>query len=508
MKHAKKLSAITMVGVMLATGCANSTAPGGSTEVKDDSSAVTDSTGTSNSNTDSGNSEPSVKSVKDVVGDIKVDTKVKVLAWYDLNDMNIAKTYKELFGVPENIPTGYERSGTVKNSSGSESTEGEQPFIDISISRYSDRYTELAKLIQSDDSPDCFPAEISMMPYTVIEQKFFQPIDGVIDFELAEFAPYSNIQKSSEFAGKNYVPIYNSTPITLLWYRSSVIENAGLEDPWELYENGEWTWNKLLEMSEKFCSGKDDKYAIDGYSVEQGITNTTGKGILGTENGIFKSYVDDESVIKAMNFLRQFAPTQKGYRYPRETENGWSPSYPEWVNGNTLFFVDGTWRYEEHWRLYKKKQKWDDDEINFVPFPRCDDENTYYQGYNDISAYMLVTGAKNKEGYKALIYSDAYAENDEELQKKNRDNKKAEYDWNDKLLNRLDKITRPDAFEWVIDYREATDPPAFYCGESYIRLLSNCSFMNGEDYGDFIMNDGNNIAEAFEKYAERLNKSE
>lgn len=491
MKHTKKLSAIIMTSLLLAAGCADNTAtPGGSTEIKESAPVTSENTGTSDNTLET-------KSVKDVVGDIKVDTKVKVLAWYDLNKTDTSETFKKPFGIPENVPENY--SNLSKDA---------QPFIDIAILNYSDRYTDLAKLIQSDDSPDCFPAEISMMPHTVIEQKFFQPIDGVIDLELAEFAPYANIQRSTEMAGKNYVPIYKSAPITLLWYRSSVIESAGLEDPWELYEKDEWTWNKLLEMSEKFCGGKDDKYAIDGYKVERGILNTTGKGILGTENGIFRSYVDDESVIKAMDFLRQFATTQKGYRYPRETENGWSPSYHEWASSNTLFFEDGVWRYDENWRVYKQKNQWSDNEINFVPFPRCDDEKTYYQGYNNTSAYMLVTGAKNTEGYKALVYSDVYAENDEELQKKNRENKKSEYDWNDNLLNRLDKINSPDAFEWVIDYRDATDPPAFYCGESYLSLLTNCSFMNGEDYRKFVTNGRYNIAEEFAKHAESLNKSE
>lgn len=61
MKNSKKLSALILSAIMLATGCANNITPGGSTEVKDNSSAVADDTGTGGNNTDSGNYELETK---------------------------------------------------------------------------------------------------------------------------------------------------------------------------------------------------------------------------------------------------------------------------------------------------------------------------------------------------------------------------------------------------------------------------------------------------------------
>lgn len=154
MKHTKKLSAIILSAIMLATGCASNTAPGGSTEIKDSTANSSENNESNGSNTDT---VAESKSVKDVIGDIKVDTKVKILSWYDLNDQNVAKTYKELFGVPENTPIGYEESGS-KNSS-SEGNEKEKPFADIQVTNYASRYMDLIRLVQSDDSPDCIPFE-------------------------------------------------------------------------------------------------------------------------------------------------------------------------------------------------------------------------------------------------------------------------------------------------------------------------------------------------------------
>ena len=87
MKHTKKLSAIILSAVMLTTACSGSTSPGSSTQIKDSDPAASENAGTDDStdSTDSSNDTVSEsKSVKDVIGDIKVDTKVKILSWYDL----------------------------------------------------------------------------------------------------------------------------------------------------------------------------------------------------------------------------------------------------------------------------------------------------------------------------------------------------------------------------------------------------------------------------------------
>ena len=503
MKHTKKLSAIILSAVMLMTACSGSTSPDSSTQIKDSDPAASENAGTDDSadSADSSNDTVSAsKSVKDVIGDIKVDTKVKFLGWYDLNNGDVAGAYKELFGVPQKNPEGYE-----KDSSGNDT----EPFIDVYLSSYVDRYYTLEKLIKSGDSPDAFPAEISRMPCSVGADKLFQPIGDIIDFETEEFAPYSKIQQSLKYIGNDYVPIFSSTPHSLLWYRSSVIKESGLEDPWELYEKNEWTWSKFLSMCESFSDSEEKKYGVDGYFVERGILATTGKGIIGIEDGLLKSNADDEKIISAMDFLRQFATSQKNLRYPKEEENNWSPSYSEWANGNTLFYQDGLWRYDEIWRLYKKKNEWSDDEINFIPFPRCDDEQSYYQEYNCAQdTYMLPIGSKNTEGYKALVYSAAYLYNDSSAQTRLSEEKKTEYDWNDRLLDRMDKINRPDSFEWVVDCRDYfREVPPTALIDVIVDILSESSYVHGKDYRTFITEERPDIIKELDKATDSINKS-
>ena len=104
--------------------------------------------------------------------------------------------------------------------------------------------------------------------------------------------------------------------------------------------------------------------------------------------------------------LRSFDNTREQLRYPRDTENSWTPSYNEWADGNTLFIEDGSWRYaKKHGESSRRKTSWEKMmKSTFVPFPQMDGADKYYQSMKQDSI-MLVAGAKNIDGYKAWIYS-------------------------------------------------------------------------------------------------------
>ena len=62
-----------------------------------------------------------------------------------------------------------------------------------------------------------------------------------------------------ELNGKQYCAIYEVSFDSLLYYRKSVIEDAGLQDPRELFENDNWTWDTFLEMARAFQKSGDDR---------------------------------------------------------------------------------------------------------------------------------------------------------------------------------------------------------------------------------------------------------
>lgn len=476
-KYTKAIAgALALVSAVTAfSGCSGSGSPA-TTSGTTDSSAASTTGETQKQMSENEGVQSAVNNVSagENYKDIKVDTKIKWMAWWDIQEASPAvEVFKKLYGTPENKPKGYE------------SVADENVFVNVKVSSYADRYTSLSKLVQSDDSPDCFPFEICNYPYSVY-QNLFQPLDGIIDFTTDDWADYKEAIDKFNWGGKNYCPIMSLVPTSFLWYRKSTVEEAGLDDPWELYESGKWTWETFLTMARKFSDPDNGKYVLDGYHPENNFVCTTGTPLIALEGGKLVSHLNDANIEKCLDMLRSFDNTQEQLRYPRDIDNNWSPSYPEWVNGNTLFFEDGTWRYEETWRLYKKKQKWDDDEINFVPFPQMDGSDKYYQSMKQDSI-MLVAGSKNIDGYKAWIYANLVASNDPEIQKAGREQSKAEYDWTDTLLDRLDTMKDPTAFTGVFDFKNGIgqDIASTDNQDNPVEQLTKGPYMTGESYTSF-----------------------
>lgn len=51
-------------------------------------------------------------------------------------------------------------------------------------------------------------------------------------------------------------------------YNMEMIENAGLEDPYDLWKRGEWTWDVFLDYAQKLTTGEGtDK--VYGFTSEE-----------------------------------------------------------------------------------------------------------------------------------------------------------------------------------------------------------------------------------------------
>ena len=471
-KYTKAIAgAMALVSAVTAfSGCSGSGTPAASGATSSSTASTTGETQKQMSENEGVQSAVGNVSAAENYKDIKVDTKIKWMAWWDIQEASPAvEVFKKLYGTPANKPKG------------SESVDDANVFVNIRVS-YAERYTSLAKQIQSDDSPDCFPFEICNYPYSVY-QNLFQSLDGIIDFTTDDWADYKEAIDKFNWGGKNYCPIMSLTPTSYLWYRKSVVEEAGLDDPWELYEKGEWTWSTFMDMARKFSDPENGKYVLDGYNPENNFVCTTGTPLVSLEGGKLVSHMNDANIEKCLDMLRSFDNTQEQLRYPRDTENSWTPSYNEWADGNTLFFEDGSWRYEETWRKFKKKNKWEDDEINFVPFPQMDGADTYYQEMKQ-DAYMFVSGSKNADGYKAWIYANLLSSKDEDVKKAGRQQSIDEFDWNETLLDRLDKLKDPATFESVFEFKNGIGPDIAdsTTGENAVGHLTSDVIMGGNSF--------------------------
>ena len=374
--------------------------------------------------------------VQNAVGNVEVKEhevtkKLKWLAWYPIKETAPdVELFKANYGIPEEGDASYgDYADCVFH------------FTNVS---YHERYDKLGQMVSSGDSPDIFPFEIGYFPLSAYKG-MFQSIDGIVDTYAEEWADTREDMDKFMWGGKNYCAIPKISVDEVYWYRRSVIQENGLEDPYELYKAGNWTWDKFLEMADAFQQTGENKFVIDGWSVSEKLLATTGTPLVGIVDGKLVSNLNTAAVERGMGIAETLCT--QNYRYPRHELNNWNINYVAWANGDTLFFGEGTYFWNERGYKFAKKFEWDADDVFFVPVPRDPSSDTYYQSMKQDS-YMLCAGSNNTEGFAAWIECVLAAAKDPEVIKASREQNKTDYNWTDEMLDFVEELEKDMVAVW------------------------------------------------------------
>ncbi len=384
----------------------------------------------------------------------KIDKKITWLSHYVIDETSAAaELFKAQYGIPEE---GNQEYGEDANDI----------FEYINVA-YNDRFDKLGALIASGDSPDMFSFDMDHFPVAAYTN-MFQPIDGIIDTNSELWSKYRDDMDEFMWDGKNWCPITEVTPNYVLWYRRSVMEEVGLEDPLIHYNNGEWNWDKFLEYASIFQQTGDSKYVIDGWNISDFFIATGGVPMVSIENGQLKGNFNDPAVERAMSFIETLS--KEDYRYPWDL-NGWSTNFRAWANGDTLFYADGYWMYgEQTMQKCLEMYEWEASDIFFVPFPKDPNADAHYQLMMQ-SSNMLVAGADNIDGYAAWNNCVMASMTDPEVTAQSREKLKRDSGWTDEQLDFKDRLN--EELVGVYDFKYGL---SIVCAgdNSPTRALGNC----------------------------------
>ncbi|MDR0223117.1 MAG: extracellular solute-binding protein [Oscillospiraceae bacterium] len=414
--------------------------------------------------------------------DVEVTRKIKLLGWENVEKW-IDETapagalFSQKYGVPEP-----ERGNNIIEYS--------------NCGIYAARYEELSKRITSGDSPDIFPFEARYYPYGVYVN-LFQSIDGVIDLSAPEWEDSLEAISRFEWGGKNYCAVTELLPSYFLWYRKTILEEAGLDDPYALYKAGKWDWDVFLEMCVSFSDPVNGKYSLSGWDPDESLICTTGVGLITLENGKLVNNMYDSRVERAMELVYTIA--SRDYRYPHNILNDWEMNYQEWRSGNILFWDNGQWWYADMLYKFRDRDGWADDEINLVPYPRDPYSDKYYQQMRH-EAFMLCSGSKNVDGFKALTQCLVLTSREDEVKRQNRDKLNRDYGWTEKQLDILDETVRE--LSPVFDFKNGIgedvggkdlyEKPVEYVTK-YVLVHANSYTQAREEYAGVIANRVNEL---------------
>lgn len=253
------------------------------------------------------------------------------------------------------------------------------------------RFDDLATAILGGTSPDIFVYEWLTFPYGISKGQY-QPIDSLIDWEDPMWADVKDTADKFIWKGEHYIaPLgyaFNDTQV--LMYNQRLVEEEGLEDPYEMYLNGEWDWNAFEDMMKTFVENGNgsDRYGIGGWWANA-FVYTAGETMVTYDGEKFTNNLNSGNIERAQAVIEDIFKSNL-------IKRGWIGGESAFTSNDLLFYSMGTWAYNA------AANSMPDDTIQIVPFPKNPDLDEYYVS-NKVSAYMWVKGSENGDVVKAWL---------------------------------------------------------------------------------------------------------
>lgn len=305
-----------------------------------------------------------------------------------------------------------------------------------------EKYDKLASELMSNNPPDMFWYEQKMTFPCNVVQDMYQPIDEIVDFESDLWKDVKDTADKFVLNGKHYVAPVKFVTNSVLTYDKKIVDAAQLDDPYELYLEGEWDWDTWYDMMDEYCSGAgadEERYGVNGWFAPF-IFHSTGKTLI--------SY-DAEKQEYVSNLLEPDFERATDLLYNIKKNNMY---YPEWVGQasdafkkNILFYAMGPWA------SFGPHTPADGEEWAMVPMPKDPNSDTLYNT-PEINAYMWVRGSTKKEAMKTWMECAKLVNTDEKYKEIDREKFFTNNpNWTDEMYSVAFEETFSDKFVQVID---------------------------------------------------------
>ena len=332
---------------------------------------------------------------------------------------------------------------------------------------YENRYEKLAEAINGGDGIDFFYAgNMDAFPKGAV-RGMFQPIDDYIDFSSPLWEGVQDVNDSAQWNGKHYMAVIQATgDMCAVIYNRKTIQEAGLEDPADLFEKGEWDWNAFQSMLESYVDTDNQKFGIDGWWFEFGLMNTTGIPPIEIKDGRLVNNLSDPNMERVQNWLYELY--SKNCIAIGVGDYGWTAK-PKYIGeGKTLFYPCGLHTF------YNKPDKWQDDygeDVFFVPLPKDPEADEYYIPVG-MESYVMVKGAQNPEGVAKYLDCKRFTLITEEVKAFGDQQMIDDYGWTSEMVDMRNKMQEMADANPIFDYSKGVSAD---CGELLDNSLRNAS---------------------------------
>ncbi len=275
-------------------------------------------------------------------------------------------------------------------------------------------FDKLGSLIAIGDSPDIVRYEWRSFPHGM-SYNMYTPIDSYIDLDSELWKGVKDVAEQFVCNGRHYYAPNSLDTNFALNYNNRVLEENGMTDPMELLKNDEWTWTAFENMLKQWV---DIDPAHIGYNGVGGMIfiMTTGTKTIDITDGNIVNNLKSENVNRCMlwleNMRKEGLMGASADQQAQGAISGYVDPGQAFLDGNLLFLgMNPTWAYGAAKESLDKAGL--ENEMKFVPFPKDEKADRYYQGSNTVG-FMIPAGAPNIKGALDWITLNRVEETDRE----------------------------------------------------------------------------------------------
>ncbi len=325
------------------------------------------------------------------------------------------------------------------------------------------QYNDLATAVLGGTSPDIFVYDVRAFPYD-ISKGMYQPIDSIVDFNDPLWSDMKESADMLMWNNEHYVaPFrYRFDDYVILMYNKDQVEELGLDDPYELYEQNKWDWDAFVKIMEDFQGGDTSLYGISGYWAQL-FVYTAGDSMVTFDGSKFTNNLYSQKIEKAQNVIKRIK--DEGLINPAD----WINPDVAFTTGDTLFYGMGTWAYQG------AAAAMPDATIQIVPFPRNPDDEDYYMS-KIIFSHMWVKGSENADAVKVWFDINRKVSVEEEYQKVSKEKFLANNDaWTSEMYDIVYSYNDDTKFKPAYEYGSGISETMAGDG-GYVRSLYDCIY--------------------------------
>lgn len=221
---------------------------------------------------------------------------------------------------------------------------------------------------------------------------------GVFDFNDYKWRP--DYIEAGNYKGKNYSFLMKDPEVRYgIFWNKTLFKKYGLPDLYDLYEKGEWTWEKFREICLAGNQDLDNDGTMDiwGFNERENLEwcylYSNGVDVVEKTDSGVNVDLNDKKVIEALEELQDFSqnvPHEGGWL------GDWQAQIKNFRDGKVMMCL------EEFWISYAYLNEMQD-EFGFVPFPKGPSATDWSCYGKEVAPRFMLNGIENPEE-AALIY--------------------------------------------------------------------------------------------------------